>query len=148
MSVITQDRAAYARAGVSPDAALAAFLADVRRVPGVLRTDVRAGLAAKARAGDRVAEQWVHSLPSDLDAAAVVTFRPYFYASTTTNATHGTPHAYDSHVPVIFYGPPFRPGKYAGFVRTVDLAPTLARVLGVPPTEPLDGRVLTQALKP
>ena len=32
-------------------------------------------------------------------------------------------------------------------MRTVDIAPTLAAVRGVPPTEPLDGVVLKAALK-
>jgi arylsulfatase A-like enzyme len=62
-------------------------------------------------------------------------------------ATHGSPYDYDSHVPLIFYGPPFRSGRYAEFVRTVDLAPTLAAVAGVRPLERLDGVVLKQAIR-
>jgi len=31
-------------------------------------------------------------------------------------------------------------------VNTVDIAPTLARLLGLTPAEPLDGRVLTEAI--
>ena len=50
-------------------------------------------------------------------------------------------------VPILFYGPPFKPGRYSGYTRTVDMAPTLARVLGITPGEPLDGRVLTAAIK-
>jgi arylsulfatase A-like enzyme len=75
-----------------------------------------------------------------------VTLAPYSVWGWSV-ATHGTPHDYDSHVPLIFYGPPFRPGRYDGFVRTIDLAPTLAAALGVRPTERLDGVVLTRALK-
>ena len=78
----------------------------------------------------------------------MVTLKPYHYWATSVNATHGSPHDPDTHVPVIFYGAPFRAGRYAGFVRTVDIAPTLAAVLKTPPTEPLDGRVLTRALTP
>jgi arylsulfatase A-like enzyme len=33
-------------------------------------------------------------------------------------------------------------------VLVVDMAPTLADVIGVPPTERLDGRVLRQAIAP
>jgi hypothetical protein len=32
-------------------------------------------------------------------------------------------------------------------VRVVDMAPTLARVLGVSPTQTIDGRVITAALR-
>ena len=36
---------------------------------------------------------------------------------------------------------------YRGRVNTVDIAPTLAQLLGLTPAEPLDGRVLTEALE-
>ena len=75
----------------------------------------------------------------------VVTLRPYNYW-TRANATHGTPHDYDAHVPVLFYGGPFKPGKYDEFARVVDMAPTLAAVLNVSPLEKLDGHVLRSSL--
>jgi arylsulfatase A-like enzyme len=86
-------------------------------------------------------------IPRDLPYYAVVTLRPGNYWGRGSYAQHGSPHDQDSHVPVIFYGAPFRPGQYAGFVRTADIAPTLARVLGATPTEPLDGQVLTAAVR-
>jgi arylsulfatase A-like enzyme len=49
-------------------------------------------------------------------------------------------------VPVIFYGPWFRAARFDEHALVVDMAPTLARVLGVLPTERVDGRVLTPAL--
>jgi arylsulfatase A-like enzyme len=48
---------------------------------------------------------------------------------------------------MIFYGPWFTPGKYEKPSLVVDIAPTLARVIGVKPTEKLDGRVLEEILK-
>ena len=62
-------------------------------------------------------------------------------------ATHGAPYDYDTHVPLIFYGPWFSAGRYSDFVRTVDLAPTLAEIAGVKPGERIDGVVLRGALK-
>ena len=53
---------------------------------------------------------------------------------------HGTPNAYDRRVPLIFWGP-WKGGERHDPVRTVDLAPTLARELGLQPG-PVDGKVL------
>jgi arylsulfatase A-like enzyme len=47
---------------------------------------------------------------------------------------------------LLFYGAGVRPGRYDAFVRTVDLAPTLAALAGVKPTERLDGVVLGDAV--
>ena len=76
----------------------------------------------------------------------VVTLTPFSIFSGIV-ATHGSPYDYDTHVPLIFAGPWFAPGRYAEFVRTVDLAPTLAQIAGVKPGEKIDGVVLRHALK-
>jgi predicted AlkP superfamily pyrophosphatase or phosphodiesterase len=55
-------------------------------------------------------------------------------------AGHGTPNAYDRRVPLIFCGPR-KGGDYREPVRTVDLAPTLARELGLR-TGVVDGMAL------
>ena len=85
-------------------------------------------------------------IPTDVPAELVVTLEPQEYWAGVLYATHGTPHDYDAHVPIIFYGPWFNRGRYAAMARVVDMAPTLAEVLDVRPAEQLDGRVLTQAL--
>jgi arylsulfatase A-like enzyme len=53
----------------------------------------------------------------------------------------------DAHVPLILWGEGIRRGTYGRRVSTVDIAPTLARLLELTPAEPLDGRVLTEALE-
>jgi hypothetical protein len=62
---------------------------------------------------------------------------------------HGSPWPYDTHVPLLFYGPPF--------IRTVtsqdrtsqqDVVPTLAALLGTAPPASAVGRPLTAALTP
>lgn len=62
--------------------------------------------------------------------------------------THSSPYAYDTHVPLAFYGPPFQPGTYRGHAEPVDLAATLASLLGLTPPSHSVGRVLTEALAP
>jgi hypothetical protein len=55
---------------------------------------------------------------------------------------HGSPYDYDRHVPLLFFGAGVRPGRSAKPVRTVDLAPTLARLAGIPVPAALDGQAL------
>jgi hypothetical protein len=117
-------------------------------IPGVLRVDRVSGLAAAAAEGDKIARRWLNDIPVDFDAELTVTLKPYYYWFATRYATHGTPHDQDAHIPVLFMGPMFIPGKYEATIRSVDVAPTLAAALGLTPTEPLDGRVLPYVLKP
>jgi predicted AlkP superfamily pyrophosphatase or phosphodiesterase len=64
-----------------------------------------------------------------------------------TGTSHGSPYEYDTHVPIIFMGPPFQAGRYDRKVATVDLAPTLAKALGIRPEEGIDGVPLEEAFK-
>lgn len=128
-------------------AAVDSFLAVARRIPGVLRAERLAELAKADLGKDAIARRWVQMFAPDAGAEATITLTAGSYWDPYPIAMHGTPHGADTHVPIIFFGPPFKPGRYPQFVRTVDLAPTLAQVLGVAPTEPLDGRVLTAAIR-
>ncbi|MHB1224904.1 MAG: alkaline phosphatase family protein [Gemmatimonadaceae bacterium] len=145
--VVTMDRAAFERVGVPADSVLDAFAAAVRRLPGVLRADRWDALMQRDTAGDDIARRWRHMFPPDLAPSLVITLTPFSTFSTSTYFQHGEPHEHDTHVPVVFYGAPFLPGRHDDFVRVVDMAPTIAAVLDVQPTEPLDGRVLRAALR-
>jgi len=59
---------------------------------------------------------------------------------------HATPYTYDTHVPLAFYGLPFHPGTYRSHAEPVDLAVTLASLLGINAPTHAVGRVLTEAL--
>jgi arylsulfatase A-like enzyme len=61
---------------------------------------------------------------------------------------HYSPYNYDAHVPLIFYGLPFQPGTYRTHAEPVDLAATLASLLGINKPSHAVGRVLTEALAP
>jgi arylsulfatase A-like enzyme len=140
------DREALARARIDADSVVRAFIAVARKAPGVLRVDRVRDLPSDA-ARDPIARRWHHMIPPDFPVEAVITLEPYHVWGNYAAAMHGTPHDYDAHVPIIFLGPPFKAGKYGDLARTVDIAPTLARVTHTRPTEPLDGRVLEKALR-
>ena len=61
---------------------------------------------------------------------------------------HATPYSYDTHVPLLLYGLPFQAGTYRKPSQPVDLAPTLASLLGINAPTHSVGRVLTEALAP
>ena len=145
--ILFVDRPQFARARIDADSVVAAFARQVVSRAGVLRADTRESLAAADTVHDPIARRWVHGLPPDSPAALVITLKPNSVWGGYSTGIHGGPHDYDAHVPVIFYGPPFKTGVHAEFVRVVDMAPTLARVMDVTPTETLDGHVLTAALQ-
>ena len=104
-------------------------------------------LAQRDTVHDFIARRWFHMFPDDVAPELVVTLKPYWYwGEPGGSASHGSVYDYDAWVPVLFYGPAFKPGKYTTVVRTVDMAPTLANALGVKPSEKLDGHVLWEAL--
>ena len=72
---------------------------------------------------------------------------PFSIFATSNVATHGSPYDYDARVPIIFWGAGIAPGRRSEQARVVDIAPTLANVLGVKPLERLDGVVLKSALR-
>ncbi len=72
---------------------------------------------------------------------------PFSYtASGKEIANHGAPYSYDQHVPLAFYGPAFKPGTYRDQVEPIDLAATLAVMLGINKPTNSSGRVLTEAI--
>ena len=145
--ILYLEPSALARAHLKTDSVAHDFARRLGEVPGVRRVDLVRDLATRDTVRDYVARRWLHMLPADLPAAAVVTFKPYWYWAGVTYATHGTPHDYDARVPIILWGAGVRPGSYNEAVRVVDVAPTLAELAGVRPMERLDGRVLRSALR-
>jgi predicted AlkP superfamily pyrophosphatase or phosphodiesterase len=61
---------------------------------------------------------------------------------------HTSPYNYDTHVPLLLFGIPFQAGTYRASVEPIDLAPTLASLLGINAPTHSVGRVLTEALAP
>ena len=57
-------------------------------------------------------------------------------------AVHGSPYLYDRRVPFLLMGPGVRPGRSGKPARTVDVAPTLARLAGIALPAVLDGKPL------
>jgi hypothetical protein len=118
----------------------------VEEYPGIAavytRTQLERGAVA-GRLGTLVQRAWNRQLSGDL----YVVQRPYAMFGDNA-ATHGSPYAYDTNVPLMLHGAPWiRPGSYGSYAEVVDLAPTLAFLLGTRPPSGSEGRVLTEILE-
>jgi hypothetical protein len=70
-----------------------------------------------------------------------------FLAEGEIATTHGSPYDYDTHVPIILFGPGIRPNRYHRECSPSDIAPTLCDLIGVEPPPNRTGRVLAEALQ-
>lgn len=77
----------------------------------------------------------------------LLVLRPFSLPHPSTPANHGTPWSYDTQVPLLLVGPPFRPGTYRAPCSPADLAPTLSAALGIPKPAMATGRVLVEAVR-
>ncbi len=145
-----RDNGRFAAIGLKTDSVLDAFAARIVRIQGVARVIRPADLARADTASDPVARRWLHHLAPDAGVVLTVTLQAgsVWDVPNLLIAMHGQPSEDDSHVPIIFWGRGVRRGSYAGRMNTVDIAPTLARLLGVAPLSLVDGRARTEALEP
>jgi arylsulfatase A-like enzyme len=59
---------------------------------------------------------------------------------------HGSPFRYDTHVPLIFMGDDIRAQQIQREVHPVDVAPTIAALLGITPPAGSEGTPLVEVL--
>jgi predicted AlkP superfamily pyrophosphatase or phosphodiesterase len=135
-------------AGRNRQEILAAAIAVLRAQPEVAGAWSREELLAlpldpAADPGKRtVPERIKLSLDPGRAGDILLAFAPFFtFDQPPDLATHGSPWDYDRRIPLVFWGP-WTPETRNEPVRTIDLAPTLAKELGITPAEPVDGRAL------
>jgi predicted AlkP superfamily pyrophosphatase or phosphodiesterase len=112
------------------------------------RSQMEQGVAGKSRLALLMQRAWHRELSGDL---VLVPAAYSSFGSGDSGATHGTPYAYDTQVPLVLMGRPWirvaAPPQYAQYAEVVDIAPTLAQLLHLRPPAAAEGRVLAEALK-
>ncbi|RYF36068.1 MAG: alkaline phosphatase family protein, partial [Comamonadaceae bacterium] len=74
--------------------------------PAIAAAYTRRELETGSRAGAPLFEQMRKSWHKDLSGDVQYALKPYWMmTSSTSNTTHGSPHPYDTHVPIMMYGP-------------------------------------------
>lgn len=145
------DNVELRRARLRPDSVAQAFATAAVETDGVRRADLVRTLARRDTVTDEISRRWLHMLPDWIPAAVVVTLEPYWYFieyADRPGGRHFSPYDYDAQVPIIFYGAGIQPGRHSERALVVDIAPTLAALARVRPTERLDGRVLEAVFRP
>jgi len=110
--------------------ALAAWL---ERQDGVQRTYTHTQLVQGPDRDDRLGQMMRLSFDPERCGDVAVVLKPYHILYDLTGTTHGSPYTYDTHVPLMVYGPGVKAGVRADPVRPQAVAAILARALGVEP---------------
>jgi arylsulfatase A-like enzyme len=119
--------------------------AALRQVPGVAAYYTRDGDCSTSGLWRRRFQNSFHALRSgDLMLAYEPNVAEQY--GDGRGISYGSLYDYDIRTPLLLYGPPFRARTVETPVESVDIAPTLARALGVDAPSSSSGRVLGEAL--
>lgn len=141
-SAILLDRGLLAQRGLAPETVAQAAREALLAQPSVAAAYTRGELLAGSRAGAPLFEAMRRTWHADVSGDVQFALKPYWMFGSSV-ATHGSPYDYDSHVPLLFWGARWAAGgEVAQRVGVADLAPTLARILGVPAPAASEGRPL------
>ena len=105
----------------------------------------RRELLSGSRAGAPFFEASRKAWNPDVSGEVQFSLKPnWIFASSSGSASsHGSPHPYDTQVPILAYGPKWvKAGRVDSPVEVADIAPTLAALLGVLPPSASEGRPL------
>ncbi len=111
--------------------ALAKWLAQQR---GIQAAYTRGELVKEIPPADAVGQIVKRSFYPERWGDVVIVPKPYYLITDRlTGTTHGSPHSYDTHVPLLVYGPGVHAGVRDDAVTPQAAAPILARGLGIKP---------------
>src|SRR5262245_27282038 len=112
---------------------LAGFLG---KVDGVQRAFTRADLEVEMDPYDDIGHRVKKSYHPDRCGDVAVVLKPYWFDGNPkfgTGTTHGSPYAYDTHVPLLVFGPNVKPGVRKDEVVPATIASIFAKALGIAP---------------
>ena len=122
---------------LKPDDVAVALAEYLRTREGVLQAYTYEGLKGGLVGDDAISRRVLRSFHPDRSGDVYIVLRPYHLigavtlgASIATGTTHGSPHAYDTHVPLLVYGPGVAGGKRDEAVTPLHSAAIGAHFLG------------------
>ncbi|MCB0760612.1 MAG: alkaline phosphatase family protein [Flavobacteriales bacterium] len=82
-----------------------------------------------------------------LSGDVMVVTNPGWITYNRTGTTHGSPFAYDTHVPLIIYGAGVETGQHYDYTRTADIAPTLSAIMKIQMPSGTTGSMISPAIQ-
>lgn len=144
--LLLADTDALAARGVDIDSLSRAIAGRIAGRDGIWRVYTPATLGTWS---DLDAERWRRQLNPEDGWLVAASLEPgWLWSSGPSSTGHGTTNLEDIRVPVLVRAPGVAPRRVFRPVGVVDLAPTVAALLGIDPTEPLDGRPLFEVVRP
>ncbi|MCS6978125.1 MAG: alkaline phosphatase family protein [Gemmatales bacterium] len=126
------NRETIQRAGADPREVERALADWLKARPGVERVWTRSQLAEKP--DDPIGQAVWRTFHPDRCGEVYVVVKPYYLPLVAkVGTTHGTPHDYDTHVPLILFGAGIRRGVFEQRVGPEVIAGALAEALGIAP---------------
>ncbi len=143
--LLMADTAAIGARGMNVDSLAEALRERARELPGVREVFTPRGLAASRTLE---AHRWKRTIPPGTGwLLAGVPREGYVWALLPDVAMHGTINPEDVLVPIAFVGKGIPAATPDRVVRTVDIGPTLAALLGLTPTERVEGIPLPEVVR-
>jgi hypothetical protein len=119
----------------------------IRQLRGVATVFTRSQLAFGRVPQTEMARLATATFHPDRSPDLIIVQEPYWYLykDMKKNAgMHGSPYPYDTHVPVLFFGPRIPAVRVATRVELTDVAPTIAAYLGMPAPSACVGKPLVE----
>jgi predicted AlkP superfamily pyrophosphatase or phosphodiesterase len=111
--------------------------ASAKKLPGVEDVLLASALNQYGELGQIYAKGYVEGRTPDV----ILILKPFFIYGTGDGTAHGSHYLYDRAVPLVFFGAGVPKGN-AGYAEAIDMAPTMARLLHVPPPSGATGHAL------
>ena len=141
------DGDAISNMGLDRQNVATAIAIDLAKKPGIGGAIPGSRLSGGSPSGPTAAIRHNHHLQR---AGDVYVFQqPYWFMFDRgpVAAMHGSPWAYDTHVPIIFVGPGIKPMHVHRRVHPIDVAPTMSALLNMSPPAAAQGTVLAEVVK-
>ncbi len=143
------DEEAVRRAGMPMPEVERVLAEEIMKLPGfalaLTRTDLLAGRVPRIPIAERLQRSF-HPRRSGHVLVAPAPFWYLYHDAAEHAAMHGSPHSYDTYVPIFMVGPGIRSRTISRLVGPEDIAPTIAAYLGIKPPSGCIGTVLPEVL--